>query len=114
MRPADEPVQPASPRDQLVAGPQIQVIGVAEDDLRARLFQSAVARRLDASLRADRHERGCLHDAVRCAQLAQTRSAVGCEQREAECRGHATIRSDGPAKAGPYVRRLKPAPTYGG
>ena len=36
LRPADEAVQPAAPRDQIVAGPQIQVIGVAEQDLRRR------------------------------------------------------------------------------
>ena len=33
--PADEAVQPAAPRDQVVAGPQIQMIGVAEQDLGA-------------------------------------------------------------------------------
>src|SRR5262245_27538509 len=108
MWPADELMQPTSAGDQLVARPQIQVIGVAEDDLRAGLLEIAVERRLDASLRADRHERGCLHDAVRRAQLAQTRTAVGCEQREAECSGHATIRSDGPAEAGPYVAEVGP------
>ena len=42
-RPADEAVQAAAPRDQLVAGPQQQVIGVAEDDLRADLFEVARA-----------------------------------------------------------------------
>src|SRR5690349_600880 len=76
MRPADEPVQPASSSDQLVARPQIQVIGVAENDLRASLFQVAMMRRLDAPLRADRHERGRLHDTVWRAQLAEARVAV--------------------------------------
>src|SRR5262245_9515918 len=89
MRPGDEPVEPASSSDQLVAGPQIQMIGVAEDDLRTRLFEITVAHRLDASLRADRHERRCLHDAVWRVQLAETRRAVVGEQREAECGGHA-------------------------
>src|SRR5262245_8158401 len=110
MRPADEPVQSAPPRDQLVAGPQIEVIGVAEDELGARLLQIALTHRLDASLCADRHERGCLRDAMWRAELAQTRGAVGCEEREAEWREHATIRSEGPAKAGLYRHRsLAPA-----
>ena len=49
-------------------------------------------------------EHGRLDDAMRRSQLAQSCIAVGSDQSEAECRGHATIRSDGPAKAGPYVR----------
>ena len=32
--PAHEPVQPAELGDQLVAGPEVQVVGVAEHDLR--------------------------------------------------------------------------------
>src|SRR5262245_40866459 len=114
MRPADEPVQSAPTRNQLISRPQIEVIGVAEDDLRSRLLQIAVAHRLDASLRANRHERRRLNDAVQHAQLAQPRTAVGCEQRAAERRGHATIRSDGPAEAALRTYsgkgRMKPAP----
>ena len=41
--PADEAVQPAAPRDQLVARPQVQVIGVAEDDLGAEILEVARA-----------------------------------------------------------------------
>ena len=37
MRPAGELVQAAEPRDALGAGPQHQVIGVAEDDVGAEL-----------------------------------------------------------------------------
>src|SRR5436190_16817415 len=99
--PADETVQTAAARDQLVAGAQVQVIGVAEDDLRAGLFEVALAHRLDASLRADRHERRRLHDAVRRAQLAKARGAVGRAKLETEPGGHATIRQ-GQAEAGPY------------
>ena len=39
--PADEPVQPAAPRDELFAGTQVQVIGVAEDDSRAGVDRRA-------------------------------------------------------------------------
>ena len=44
--PADEAVQPAAARDQLVARPKKQVVGVAEDDLGARLLEVAVPRAL--------------------------------------------------------------------
>ena len=43
--PADEAVQPAAPRDQIVAGPQIQVIGVAQQNLRAGALEVAVRER---------------------------------------------------------------------
>ncbi len=65
MRPSDEAVQAAAPGNQLVAGTEIEVIGVAENDLRARLLEIAVTHRLDGALRPDRHEGGRLHDAVR-------------------------------------------------
>ena len=82
--PADEAVQAAATRDQLVAGTQQQVIRVGEDDLGARLFEVAVASRLDGTLRADRHERRRLHDAVRRLELAETRRAVGASHGETE------------------------------
>ncbi len=37
--PADEPVQAAAARDQPVARPQVEVVGVAEDDLGAELLE---------------------------------------------------------------------------
>ena len=55
--PADERVQPAAARDEIVAGPQIQVIGVAEQDLGAERFEIAMRDALHGALRADRHER---------------------------------------------------------
>ena len=45
-RPADEPVQAALAGDQIVAGTQIEMIGVAEDDLGADRFEIAVDARL--------------------------------------------------------------------
>ena len=89
--PADEAVKPAPARDQLVAGPQEQVIGVAEDDLGAELFQVALAHRLDGALRADRHERRRLHHAVRGRELAAARGAVDVSQREAGTSNTLTI-----------------------
>ena len=43
MRPADERVQAAGARDQIVAGAQVQMVGVAEDDLGARVLEIADA-----------------------------------------------------------------------
>ena len=80
MRPADEAVQPATPGNQLVARTQVQVIGVAEDDLRADLLEVAMPHRLDRSLRPDRHEGRRLHDAVRRLELAEPRGAVGASE----------------------------------
>ena len=45
-RPADERVKAAAPRDQIVAGPQVQVIGVAQENLGAELFEIPVESRL--------------------------------------------------------------------
>ena len=56
-----------------VARLEIQVIGVAEDDLGAEVDEVAVSQRLDRSARPDRHERRRLDDAVRRAQLAAPR-----------------------------------------
>ncbi len=75
-RPPDEPVQTAAAGDQLVTGPQEQVIGVAEDDLGVHLLQVAMQCRLDGSLRPDRHERRRLHDAVRGLEFTEPRQAV--------------------------------------
>ena len=43
--PADEPVQAAAPRDEIVAGTQIEVIGVAEQNLGAQRLEFARASR---------------------------------------------------------------------
>src|SRR5689334_10569244 len=77
MRPADEPVEAAAPSDQFIARPEVEVIGVAEDDLRAGFFQIALPHRLDASLRADRHEGWRPHRAMRGAEFTEARRTVG-------------------------------------
>ena len=50
-------MQAAAPRDQIVAGPQIEMIGVAQQDLGAERLELAVRDALHRALRADRHER---------------------------------------------------------
>ena len=75
-------VQPAAPRDQIVAGAQVEVIGVAEDDLGADLFEIAMGDALDRALRADRHERRRLDDAVRRREHAAARAPSVCVTRK--------------------------------
>ena len=69
---------------QLNAGPKVKVVRIGEEDLRANPFELRVRQRLDGALRADRHEHGRLHDAVRRAERAAARGAIGAEQGEAE------------------------------
>ena len=62
--PVHEPMQPAEPRDPVVAGPQVQVVRVGEDDRGARVADVVGRQRLDRRVRPDRHELGRLDDAV--------------------------------------------------
>ena len=84
--PSDEPVQPSAARDQLVAGPQIEVVRIAEKDLGAERFEIAVRDRFDRALGANGHERRRLHVAVRRRHHAAARAAVAV--RDAEGEGH--------------------------
>jgi hypothetical protein len=61
------------PADDVEAGTDVQVIGVAEDDLRATFDKLARIHRLDTGLRADGHIDRRVHDAVRGGQFAETR-----------------------------------------
>ena len=81
--PAGEGVQPAELGDHVVAGPEVQVVGVAEDDLRADRAQLVRVEALDRPLRADRHERGRPHFAVRGAKDPGAGGAVGGGDLEA-------------------------------
>ena len=65
-------MQPAAPRDEVVARPQVEVIRVAEDDRRADVLEIARRHRLDRALRADRHEDRRLDRSVRGGQDAAT------------------------------------------
>ena len=76
LRPADEPVEPAPAGDEIVAGPQIQVIGVAQQDLGADRFEIAVRDAFHGALRPDRHERRRLDVAVGGGHDAAARAAV--------------------------------------
>ena len=82
--PADKAMEAATASDELVTGAEEQVIGVAENDLRAALDQVAVKCGLDRALRAHGHERRRVHETMRRLELAQPRRAVGGAQCEAK------------------------------
>ena len=69
-------MEPAERADALRARPQIEMIGIGEDDLRAEIVEVAMRDRLDGALRADGHECRRIHRAVRGRQHAAARGAV--------------------------------------
>ena len=62
---------PPAAADDFHAGADVQVISVAEDDLRAHLAQFTRVNGFDAALRADRHEHRRINDAVGRGEPAQ-------------------------------------------
>ena len=82
--PADKAMEPAAARDQLVAGTQIQMVGVREQDRRAHRLEVAVRDALDRALRADRHERRRLDCSMRRREHAAPRAAVGVRHAKIE------------------------------
>src|SRR5215471_14921846 len=64
--PAHEFVESTQVAHQLVPGAQIEMVGVAENDLRAQLFQHILRNALHRSSSSHRHEDRRLHLTVRC------------------------------------------------
>jgi hypothetical protein len=62
--PGHEPVEATQPCDTLGSRTQVEVIRVSEDDLGTRGAKIARRQRLDGGLRADRHERRRVDDAM--------------------------------------------------
>src|SRR5207248_858532 len=75
--PADEAMQAAAAGDQIVAGAQVQMVCVAQQDLRAESLEIAMRDALDGPLRPDRHERRRLDVAVRGGYHAGPRASLG-------------------------------------
>ena len=69
-------MQAAAPRHEFVAGPQVQMIGVAEDDFRAYGVEIVGSDGLHAANRADGHEDGRVYRAVGRLENAGTGRAV--------------------------------------
>ena len=68
--------------DDVVSGPEEQVIRVGEHDLGARRTKVVRRQRLHRGVRADRHEDRRLHDAVRRGQPSGARGSIGGGQLE--------------------------------
>ena len=107
VRPAREAMQPTERVDQLGARAQPQVVGVAEHDARAGRRDLAGRERLDAALRADGHERGRGHVAVRRGEHARARVGVLAEHAPREAGGAraahaASVAREGIHMASPY------------
>jgi hypothetical protein len=57
-------VESAEALYELVAGAEVEVVGVAEDDLGANFFEDGLGDGLDGALGSDGHEDGCLYGLV--------------------------------------------------
>ncbi len=77
-------MEAATPRDQVVARPQIEVIRVAQEDVGAELLEIPVHDALDGALRADRHEGGRRNVAVRGRHHAAAGAAIPVGDAKAE------------------------------
>ena len=86
--PIHELVQAISSPDHVEAGAQIQMVGVAENDLGVHLVEFTQVERLHAGLRADGHEHGRFDDAVRGGQSSETRFGrrIGFEEFKHQAR----------------------------
>ena len=85
--PVHEAVQPARLGDQILAGAQVQMIGVGEDNLRADLLQFVGRHGFDRGLRAHRHEDGRFDHAVRRVQPSTPRAGLGADVQQLELKG---------------------------
>ena len=75
--PVDELVQPAGALDKLVAGPEVEVVGVAEYDPISHIAQFFLAHGLDRALGAHGHEDGGLDGTVTQVQTASPGVGLG-------------------------------------
>ena len=75
--PAHEAMQAAHLGDEVVAGTEGEVIGVAEDHVGAGRFELVRRQSLDGGLGADGHEDGRIDGAVRSVQPAEAGGAIG-------------------------------------
>ena len=69
-------MQAASLLDKILAGPEMQVIGVGENDFGVGVLQLIAGERLDAGLGAHGHEHRGLDNAVRRVQPTAARAGL--------------------------------------
>ncbi len=82
--PLHETVEPSEPPHHVAAGPERQMIGVGEDDLRPDSPQPLRRDGLDCALGPHRHEARGAYEAARCLQEPGTRLSVPSFHRERE------------------------------
>jgi hypothetical protein len=75
-RPANEAVQAAEAADEFVAGAQVEVIGIAENDFRTEGFESVLGDGFDGAGSADGHEDRSLDSAVGEMELGAAAAGV--------------------------------------
>ena len=97
--PACKPVQPAVRFNHIQAGAQEQMEGVAQNDLRAQVFDLRRQHAFDRTIGSHRHERRSFDHATRESDAAATGGAIGFQKfeghtahAEASC-GHSNIAS---------------------
>ena len=59
--PGHETVQAAQPAYEFVPGPQIQVVGIRQNDARAEVFEPLLGKRFHGTGGSDRHKDRCLN-----------------------------------------------------
>src|SRR5262245_52760575 len=84
-------MQAAQPVDQLVPGTQIEMIGVAQQNLAADFTQVARQDGLDRALCAHRHEAGRLHHTVRGDKATEASPGAWVFLDNREMAGHRSI-----------------------
>lgn len=75
--PADEPVQAAHAPDEFVAGAQVEVVSIAENDPRTQGLEDVLRDSLDGTDSADGHEDRCLHSRL-AGCMRQVHAAAAC------------------------------------
>ena len=73
-------MQAAYFRDQIVAGPQRQVVRVAQDDCRAGIAHLLRRQALHRGLSANRHENRCVNGSMGCLQATEPSQAVALQK----------------------------------
>ena len=86
-------MQAAHPAHGFDSGPQIQVIGIAQNDVSAQFFERVLGHPFHGAQRSHRHKYGGLDFSVRSEQATGAGSAVG--GIDVECDGHFVDCSNG-------------------
>ncbi|MNV85483.1 hypothetical protein D3C71_1794470 [compost metagenome] len=94
MWPADQLMQAAKPCHAFRAGPQHQVIGIAENDIGPELAHLIEIHGLDSTDSANRHEGRCADDAARHGDFAKAGAAARGFQGKGEFVVHQFFRNN--------------------